>query len=121
MAKVKVKKHINYTYETTDGRSFNDDKKAHLWQKVLDNIDETIMFNDNFTRTKNVDEAFYVHIKNQDQLEAFAAKQQDEGLFGTISEIGYWYYNENLEEYINIDSEITRLMDIKLKMDKGEN
>ena len=39
MAELKVKKRIEYTYETSDGREFEDKAEAMEWQKHLYNYE----------------------------------------------------------------------------------
>ena len=117
MADIKIKTHTTYTYETTDGREFDDHKEAEEWQQAIDNIKKISMLGHNFKPTTDITEAFYVHIKTQEQLEAFDAMQADEGLVARIYSIGYYYYDDVSDEYISVKKEMDRLQNIIESLD----
>lgn len=118
MSKLKIKTHTTYTYETSDGREFDDRQKAEKWQEHLENIKDVVMLDHKFCNTTRVDEAYYVHIKTQAQLEAFKALNAFEGLRVDIDAIGYWYYDEqNTENYISVQREMDRLQSIVETLD----
>ena len=117
MADLKIITHTTYTYVTTDGRSFDDGCEAEAWQSALDNAEHIIMLDTKFNLTNEVEMAYFIHVKDQEQVEAFNAKQEDIGIASIIPEPGYYYYDEVPDEYFNIDKEIERLMDIKQKLD----
>ena len=112
MADIKVKTHTTYTYETTDGREFQLELEAEAWQEHLDNIKNVIMLDNKFCNTCEVSSAYYVHIKTQEQLDAFEAINTYEGLPSAINAIGYWYYDEDTDTYISVQKEMDRLQSI---------
>ena len=117
MADLKIITHTTYTYETTDGREFESKPEAEAWQKAIDNAERIVMLNSKFRATDDIETAYFVFIKDQEQLEAFNARQADSGFESTIKEPGYYYYDEVPDDYINIDTEIKRMLDIKAKLD----
>lgn len=73
MAELKIKTHTTYTYETSDGREFDDIREAETWQGQLELIKNITMLDSKFQNTTDHTEAFYVHIKTWQQQEAFEA------------------------------------------------
>ena len=114
MADFKIK--TNTTYETSDGREFDDIHEAQDWQAALENINAIIMLNEEFIPTTEVDEAFFVNIKTLEELKAFELIRKDEGLWAQIPDLGFWYYDSHFDKYKNIDKEISRLQDMKEKI-----
>ena len=104
------------TYETSDGREFDDIQEAQDWQAALENIKDVIMLDDTFKSTTEVDEAFFVNIKTLEELKAFELIREEEGLWAQIPDLGFWYYDSHFDEYKNIDKEISRLQDMKEKI-----
>jgi dsDNA-binding SOS-regulon protein len=117
MADLKIITHTTYTYETTDGRSFDNKPEAEAWQNALDNADTIVMLDSRFNLTTEVEMAYHVFVKDQEQVDAFNVKQEDLGIASIIPEPGYYYYDEVLDEYISVDKEIERLLGIKNKLD----
>ncbi len=117
MAELKVITHTTYTYETTDGREFDDAQEAEAWQQAIDNIKKISMLDHKFKPTTDVTEAMYVHIKTHEQLEAFDAMQAYEGLAAQIRAVGYYYYDDISDEYINVKKELDRLQSIIESLD----
>ena len=116
MADLKIITHTIYTYETTDGRDFDSKLEAEKWQKALDNTDNITMLDSKFNLTTEVEMAYHVFVKDQEQVDAFNVKQEDLGIASIIQEPGYYYYDEVSDEYMNIDREIERLLEIKAKL-----
>lgn len=116
MSELKITTHTVYTYETSDGREFDNPQEAQEWQQALEDLNGITMLDSNFKLTTQVTEAFYVHIKTQAQLDAFALVQEYEGACAPIEERGCWYYDECTDSYVNLEKEINRLKDIKLKI-----
>ena len=116
MTDLKIITHTTYTYETTDGREFDSEFEATKWQKALDNADNITMLDSKFNLTTEVEMAYHVFVKDQEQVDAFNVKQEDLGIASIIQEPGYYYYDEVSDEYINVDNEIKRLLDIKAKL-----
>ena len=112
MSKLKIKTHTTYTYETSDGREFEDQSEAKEWQDHLENITGAVMLDHNFCNTTRVDEAMYVHIKTEAQLKAFEAINAYEGMCAKIDAIGYWYYDERIDNYVSVRKEMDRLQSI---------
>jgi uncharacterized protein YneR len=112
MSKLKIKTHTTYTYETSDGSEFEDKLEAEAWQEHLEVAKNITMLNSKFCNTMHLDEAIYVHIKNQKQQEAFAALQNYEGMCAQITGPGYWYYDDQTDTYKNAVTERDRLQSI---------
>ena len=117
MADLKIITHTSYTYETSDGREFDSKLEAEAWQKALDNTNKIVMLDSRFKMTTEVEMAYHVFVKDQEQLDAFNAMQEYLGIASIIEEPGYYYYDEVPDEYINVDKEIERLLEIKAKLD----
>lgn len=114
MAEFKIK--TNTTYETSDGREFDDLPEAQEWEQALEIINNVVMLTDNFIPTTMVDEAFFVNIKTQEELKAFELVREYEGLWAQVPDIGCWFYDDISDKYKNIDKEISRLQDMKEKI-----
>lgn len=117
MADIKIKTHTTYTYETTDGREFENQQEAMDWQLALEDIKSTTMLDSKFKPTNEITSAFYVHIKTLSQLKAFEKMQEYEGLFGKIDGLGYWYYDESVDMYVSVRKEMDRLQSIIESLD----
>jgi hypothetical protein len=117
MVEVKIKTHITYTYETTDGREFDFAEEAEQWQEHINNLKNITMLDNNFKPTTRTDEAIYVHIKTNAQLDAFEAMQAYEGFCAHIDAIGYWYYDDCSDSYIDVVKERDRLQSIIESLD----
>lgn len=107
-----VKTHTTYTYETTDGREFDDPNEARNWQEYLEAIKTITMLDSKFQKTANQTEAFCVHIKTWTQQEAFETMQAYEGIEARIPEPGYWYYDDCTDQYVDAVKERDRLQSI---------
>ncbi len=112
MAEIKIKTHTTYTYETSDGREFEDHQEATDWQLALEDIKSITMLDHKFCNTHQVDEVFYVHIKTLSQLKAFEAIRSYEGMCAKIDALGYWYYDERIDNYVSVRKEMDRLQSI---------
>ena len=121
MDSLKIITHTSHTYETTDGRKFDDSAEALAWQQAIDLIKNICMLDSNLKTTSEVDKAFFVHIKNQKELEAFNTVRKYEGLYARILETGYYLYDFTTDDYINIENKIKGLQAIieQLKMLEG--
>lgn len=120
MADIKIKTHTTYTYETTDGREFDDCQEATEWQLALEDIKSITMLDYKFCNTDRVDEAYYVHMKTLSQLKSFEAIQKYEGMSAHIDALGYWYYDENTDTYVSVRKEMDRLQSIIETLDLFE-
>jgi hypothetical protein len=112
MAEVKIKTHTIYTYETSDGREFDDAREAEEWEEHLELSKNIIMLDSKFKPTTDHTEAFYVHIKTLQQQEAFEALQVYEGMGAHIPKPGYWYYDDCTDSYVDAVKERDRLQSI---------
>lgn len=112
MTELKIKTNTTYTYETSDGREFDDPNEAHEWQQVLEEIKGITMLDSKFKTTADHTEAFYVHIKTWPQQEAFEALQLYEGMGSHIQEPGYWYYDDCTDSYVDAVKERDRMQSI---------
>ena len=113
MSDSKIITHTTYTYETSDGRDFDDLLDAKAWQKVLDTRDQIIMLNSNFKPTNDAANCFNIYLANANLVSAFDALQEDVGLCARIYEPGYYYYDDAADAFVNIDKEIEKLLNIK--------
>lgn len=120
MAELKVKKHTTYTYETSDGREFDDKLEAENWQKQLSEIENVCMLDMSFKPTKDTDVAFYIHTKTKEQTEAFNSMQEDLGFCARIDGVGYYRYDEISDSFVNIELQIKHLQNIIDKLKGGE-
>ena len=118
MTELKVKKHILYTYETSDGSEFDDKKEATEWQKHLCNIEEMCLLDSDFKPTKDFGSAIYVYAKTSEQAEAFNAIQNEMGYAVGLQSAGFYRYDEISDSYIEVETEIAKLQHI-IDMLKG--
>ena len=112
MAEIKIKTRTTYTYETTDGREFDDATEANEWQEHLEVLRGITVLNHKFQTTTDHSEAFYVHIKTWKQQEAFEAMQVYEGMGAHIPKLGYWYYDDYTDSYVDVVEERDKLQSI---------
>lgn len=117
MPDIKIKTRTTYTYETTDGREFDDKQEATEWQLALNDIKSIAMLDHKFQKTTDHTEAFYVYIKTLSQLKAFEALQEYEGMCARIDALGYWYYDEHTDQYVSVRKEMDRLQSIIESLD----
>lgn len=112
MSELKIITHTTYTYETSDGREFEDKLEAEAWEESLEKLRSIVMLNSKFKPTSKIDSAFFVHIRTWEEQEAFATAQLYEGLTAYIPEPGYWYYDERTDEFVDAVKERDRLQSI---------
>ena len=121
MTDLKIITHTTYTYETTDGREFDSKPEAEAWQRAIDKAEHIVMLDSRLRPTTEIETAFFVYLKDQEQVDAFNAKQADLGLATVIHTPGYYYYDEVPDEYFNVDGRIKDLLGIKAKLDNVMN
>ena len=121
MTDLKIITHTTYTYETTDCREFDSKPEAEAWQRAIDKAEHIVMLDSQFRPTTEIETAFFVYLKDQEQVDAFNAKQADLGLATVIHTPGYYYYDEVPDEYFNVDGIIKDLLGIKAKLDNVMN
>lgn len=110
-SKVRVITHTVCTYETTDGREFDSKDEAIDWQTALDSIDDIVMLNSRRLPTNQVDEAYYVWIKTDEQVKVYNEVQDYYGLHSSIEEPGFYTYDDNCDAYVNLEEEIQKLQE----------
>lgn len=109
----KVITHTVQTYETTDGRIFEDCFEATEWQLALEELKHIPMLDDNLRPTTVPEAVYCVYIKTYPQLKAFALWQDYHGVWhNDIKELGYWYYDDDKHHYINVTTEQNKLTNI---------
>ena len=121
MENLKIIEHTFCTYETSDGREFEDKQEAMEWQKHLSTIENTVLLNIDYKPTTDYESVMYVHVKTQEQVEAFNAMQQDLDLYARLDEPGYYRYNQISDSYNDIEDEIESLQQIIDKLKGSEN
>ena len=120
MTELKVIKNVTYTFTTSDGKEFYDEHEAKIWQKHLSIFNNMNILDIEFVPTKEINRAFYVHTKTQEEVDAFNEMQNDLQYISTIDGIGYYYYDEISDSYINIETQIKELQSIINKLKDGE-
>lgn len=119
MSELKIITHTTYTYETSDGREFDDELEAKGWQKQLSLIEGVCMFDSKFKPTKEIESVFYIHIKTKEQAEAFNSMQEYFGICASGVGVGYYYYDEISDSYVNVELQIKELHNIIDKLKGG--
>lgn len=117
MKDLKIVEHIVYTYETADGRNFDDKSEAEEWQEKLSIFEDICMLDYEFEPTKNVESTFYVFAKTKEQVEAFNSVSERSGVRPRIDDVGYYHYDERSNDFVNIELKINILQNMidKLK------
>lgn len=118
MTELKVKKHISYTYETSDGMEFDNKKEATEWQKHLCNLEDMCLLDSEYKPTKEIGSAFFVYAKTSEQAEAFNAIIIEMGYRALLLSAGFHRYDSISDSYVEIETEIAKLRHI-IDMLKG--
>lgn len=121
MRDLKVKKHISYTYETSDGQKFDDKKEATKWQEHLYNIEDMCVLDSEYKPTKKIESAFYVYAKTSEQAESFNAIQIENGYGALLLSAGFYRYDSISDSYVEIETEIAKLQHIIDMLKGGED
>lgn len=121
MAELTVKTHATYTYETSDGREFEDKDEAMEWQKHLCNIARMCLLGSDY---KPIDmsrnEAVYVYAKTFEQADSFNDIRHEYYGWGEgIPGAGFYRYDEINDKYVDIEAEIAQLQRIIDKLKEG--
>ena len=120
MEELKVIRHIQYSYETSDGKEFGSKKEATEWQKQLNLFQNLCMLGADYIPTKDINSAVYVYAKTKEEAESFNEIEREE--FGYCSEIGgagWFRYDEISDSYVDIEVEIEKLQHIIDMLKKG--
>ena len=112
MEDIKIKKTVTYKYYTSDDNEFDDEIEAKEWQTHLNTMEHITMLDDRFKATTDPESAFYVHIKNDDEVKSYSALQEYLGLCAEITEPGYYRYDDHEDIFVNIETEIQSLTGI---------
>ena len=120
MEKLKVITHTVHTYETSDGKVFDDKKEAVNWQKKLVLFEDICMLNSNEQPTKEVDKAIFVRIDTMEQAEVFNDMLQDVSYCSSIPDTGFWVYDDISDSYINVKEELNKFQHIINILSKGD-
>ena len=120
MEELKITVHTHYTYETSDGKEFDNKQEAMKWQKHLNVFNTICMLTAEYKPTTDIEDAIYVHAKTQEQAEAFNAITLEYFSFGaTLNGTGWFRYDDVSYSYIEIESEIEKLQHIIDVLNKG--
>ena len=119
MNELKIIKHITYTYETSDGKKFDDETEAKEWQNQLSAIKNVCMLDSKFRPTEEIDSVFYIHAKTKKQAEAFNSMQEYFGICARIDGVGYYRYDEISDNFVNVELQIKELQSIIDKLKGG--
>lgn len=120
MKELKIIKHTTYTYETSDGREFDDENEAKAWQKHLSALENVCMLNCEYEPTKEIDSVCYVYVERKEQEEAFNAMQEYFEYSARLHGVGYYRYDNISDEFVNVESEIKELQHIIDKLKGGD-
>ena len=120
MEELKTTVHTRYTYETSDGKEFDNKQEAIKWQKHL-NIFKTIcMLNAEYKPTTDIEDVIYVYAKTKEETGAFNAMQTEEfGYCTALDSAGWFRYDDVSDSYVDIESEIKKLQHIIDVLNKG--
>ena len=121
MAELKVKKRIEYTYETADGREFEDKDEAMEWQKHICNIEDIILLDSDFKPADIYrDAVIYIYAKTIEQANSFNTIIHEYfGYSATLPSTGFFRYDEISDEYVDVEIEIEKLQQIIDKLKEG--
>ena len=122
-ANLEVKKCVTYTYQTTDGREFDNKAEAMEWQKHLCNVEDLCLLDSEYEPTRDLCSAIYVYAKTKEQADSFNAIQQYFGYALTLPSTGFFRYDDVSDSYIDVENEIGNLQYTidKLKKVSGQD
>jgi hypothetical protein len=120
----KIKKIPCYYYETTDGRDdFINEADAIAWQEKLDTVKQIVKL-DNFGQlTDSTDEAYFVRLNDDREVEAFASICRYEGYCAPPpTEPGDYYYQPVIREdqFISIKKIANYCKEVVKKLNAAE-
>lgn len=120
MEEIKVTRHIQYSYETSDGKEFGSKKEAKEWQKQLNLFQTLCMLDADYKPTKDISSAVYVYAKTKEEAEAFnEIAFLEYSYYSTIDGTGWYRYDDISDSYVDIESEIEKLQHIIEVLKKG--
>lgn len=119
-----IKKIPNYTYETTDGRDdFIDEAAAIEWQEKLDIVDQIVKLDHLGMPTDNIDEAFFIRLKTQQEVHAFASIYQYNNFCASAPDHpgDYFYQSETRHDaFVDIKAFMRYCKDVIKKLNANE-
>ena len=120
----KIKKIPCYYYETTDGRDdFTTEAEALAWQENLDIVKQIVKLDGFGQLTDSADEAYFVRLNTDREVEAFARICRYEGYCAPPpTEPGDYYYQPALKEdqFIGIKQLVNYCKDVVKKLKAAE-
>ena len=121
MAELTVKTHATYTYETSDGREFEDKDEAMEWQRHLCNIERMCLLDYEYEPADIFkDTVIYIYAKTIEQANSFNIVMSNYFGYGaSLPSTGFFRYNGCLDEYVDIEAEIAQLQHIIDKLKEG--
>ncbi len=122
MSEIKVKKIITHTYETSDGREFDNKKEAMEWQKHLCNIEDMCLLDSEYKSADIFrDSVIYIYAKTIEQANSFNAITNEYFGYGAkLQSTGFFRYDEIADEYVEVENEIEKLQNIIAKLKEGD-
>ena len=113
-----IKTRTYYTYETTDGRTFEDLEKAEKWQEVLNTFKTILKLDSSGLVTDELDETFFVELRTMEEVIAFDKICKHECV-GTLpmSLTGTWHYEKT--KWVHIESQMNYYKNIKKMLQKA--
>ena len=112
MQGLKVITHKTYTYETSDGREFDDRQEAQEWQEKVSLLENVRMLDFTEKPTKNFEDVCYVYIETEEQARAYNEIQKYIGLCAQVKGPGYYRYDERKDDFVEVKSELEKLQHI---------
>ena len=120
MAEMKIITHTTYSYETSDGREFDDENEAREWQNALSLLENVRMLDNEYKPVKDIEYAWYVHVETMEQVDAFNMIHCDLGNYSRLHGVGYHRYDDGLGEFLDVKAEIEHLQNIIDALDGKE-
>ena len=112
MAELKIITHTTYSYETSDGREFDNENEARKWQNTLSLLENVRMLDIEYKPVKEIERAQYVYVETMEQVDAFNMIYGDLGIYARLHGIGYHSYDDGLDDFMNVKTEIENLQKI---------
>lgn len=120
----KIKKIPCYYYETTDGRDdFTTEADALAWQEKLDTVKQIVKLDGFGQLTDSADEAYFVRLNTDREVEAFASICRYEGYCAPPPiEPGDYYYQSatKKDQFISIKQLVNYCKDVVKKLNTAE-
>ena len=114
------------TYKTNDGTIFDNERECYDYEQQLkyNSIKDKVKFLDsNFkpiTDINDLDSIYYFIIYDSTVFDFLEEWLSDNGFYNPIiNSIGIWYWEDNIERFINLDDQIKELKDLREKIFAG--